>query len=132
MAADVLALTEVRANVLRYVTGPYHLAITGAISAQLAANIVSENTVVKTSLTGVAIFDNANAIVANIGALNALVSLGAISAITIYSRLGTIQALNLTTGQQTTYAAVLAKISGPYIAGTATSGCAWKPAATGL
>jgi hypothetical protein len=119
ISADLLALAILRNGALLSVTTPYHLAITGAISASLAAKIVSENTVVLSRLTGLTVSDTASAIAANIGALNTLVALGAIASITLDPTAG-IPQLGLTSGQQTTNASVLAKIVGPYVAGSTT------------
>lgn len=76
LSADVLALGPVRSNVLVYVNGAYHLAVSGPISAALVTTIVNENTVVRSSLTGVVVYDTAANITANIASLNNLVTLG--------------------------------------------------------
>ena len=114
IAADVLSFFAVRANALNFITGPFALAVTGSVSAGMAAAILSENTRVLANLGAgsLRIADFASNVVSNISALNTLAGQGKLVAIDLINT--GVPGLGISNGVATANSAVLALISSPF------------------
>ena len=113
IGGDLLGNANVRGAVLNTIVTPFHLAVTGAVSAGTANAVATENNLVLANLTTpLAVFDYAANVANNLAGLQILAAAGKITSITLED--GTLANLNLTPAQITANAAALAVIVTPH------------------